>query len=157
MSKLDTLDWTRITADLDARGHAVAASLLTPAQCQALAAAYGDDERYRSRIVMSRHGFGRGEYKYFAYPLPKLLHNLRTALYPRLAPIANRWNKQMGIAVQYPDDHAAFLARCHQAGADPAVRPRRLQLPAPGPVWRTRVSAAGGRAAVATGRRLHRR
>ena len=116
MSKLDTLDWTRITADLDARGHAVAASLLTPAQCQALAAAYGDDERYRSRIVMSRHGFGRGEYKYFAYPLPKLLHNLRTALYPRLAPIANRWNKQMGIAVQYPDDHAAFLARCHQAG-----------------------------------------
>lgn len=116
MSKLDTLDWTRIAADLDARGHAVVAGLLTPAQCQALAAGYDDEHRYRSRIVMSRHGFGRGEYKYFAYPLPRLLHNLRTALYPRLAPIANRWNRQMGIAVQYPAEHAAFLARCHQAG-----------------------------------------
>ena len=85
MSKLDTLDWSRIAADLDARGHAVAAGLLTPAQCEALAAGYDDEHRYRSRIVMSRHGFGRGEYKYFAYPLPRLLHNLRTALYPRLA------------------------------------------------------------------------
>lgn len=116
MSKLDTLDWTRLAAELDARGHAVAAGLLTPAQCQALASGYGDKRRYRSRIVMSRHGFGRGEYQYFAYPLPRLLHNLRTALYPRLAPIANRWNRQMGIAVEYPAEHAAFLARCHEAG-----------------------------------------
>jgi hypothetical protein len=113
---LPDLDWTAITHSLDAHGNAIAPALLTPAQCIALAAGYSAADRYRSRIVMARHGFGRGEYQYFSYPLPPLLQNLRTSLYPRLAPIANRWNRQMGIAVQYPDDHAAFLQRCHDAG-----------------------------------------
>jgi hypothetical protein len=113
---LPDLDWTAITHSLDAHGNAIAPALLTPAQCSELAGGYSAADRYRSRIVMARHGFGRGEYKYFSYPLPPLLQHLRTALYPRLAPIANRWNRQMGIAVQYPDDHAAFLQRCHSAG-----------------------------------------
>ncbi|MNL33910.1 hypothetical protein D3C87_1558460 [compost metagenome] len=110
------LDWTAATQSLDAHGNAILPGLLTPAQCTDLADAYSETDRYRSRVVMARHGFGRGEYQYFAYPLPPLLQGLRTALYPRLAPIANRWNRQMGIAVQYPDDHAAFLQRCHDAG-----------------------------------------
>ncbi|MCD0497127.1 2OG-Fe(II) oxygenase [Achromobacter sp. MY14] len=113
---LPDLDWTAITQSLDAHGHAILPVLLTPAQCAELADAYCATDRYRSRIVMARHGFGRGEYQYFAYPLPPLLQALRTALYPRLAPVANRWNRQMGFAVQYPDDHAAFLQRCHDAG-----------------------------------------
>lgn len=109
-------DWNRAVADLDAHGNAILPALLTPAQCIALSDAYDHDDRYRSRIVMARHGFGRGEYKYFRYPLPDLLARLRGALYAELAPIANRWNRQMGIAVQYPADHADFLARCHAAG-----------------------------------------
>ncbi|WP_409517462.1 2OG-Fe(II) oxygenase [Achromobacter sp.] len=109
-------DWTRAVADLDAHGNAVLPALLTPAQCTGLSDAYDRDDRYRSRIVMARHGFGRGEYKYFRYPLPDLLTRLRGALYAQLAPIANRWNRQMGIGVQYPADHADFLARCHAAG-----------------------------------------
>lgn len=109
-------DWTRAVADLDAHGNAILPTLLTPAQCTGLADAYDHDDRYRSRIVMARHGFGRGEYKYFRYPLPALLARLRGALYTQLAPIANRWNRQMGIGVQYPADHADFLARCHAAG-----------------------------------------
>jgi len=107
--------WHRAVADLDAHGNAVLPALLTPAQCIALSDAYDHDDRYRSRIVMARHGFGRGEYKYFRYPLPDLLARLRGALYTQLAPIANRWNRQMGIGVQYPADHADFLARCHAA------------------------------------------
>lgn len=113
---LPDLDWPRIAESLDANGNAIAQGLLTPEQCASLAAGYSATEGYRSRIVMARHGFGRGEYKYFSYPLPPLLQDLRTALYPRLAPIANRWNRQLGIAVQYPADHAAFLQRCHEAG-----------------------------------------
>ena len=109
-------DWPRATADLDAHGNAILPALLTAAQCDDLSAAYDDDGLYRSRIVMARHGFGRGEYKYFRYPLPGLLAELRGALYPHLAPIANRWNRQMGIDVQFPADHAEFLARCHAAG-----------------------------------------
>lgn len=109
-------DWPRATADLDAHGNAILPALLTAAECDDLSAAYDDDGLYRSRIVMARHGFGRGEYKYFRYPLPGLLAELRGALYPHLAPIANRWNRQMGIEVQFPADHAEFLARCHAAG-----------------------------------------
>ncbi|CAB3844771.1 hypothetical protein LMG26689_01658 [Achromobacter animicus] len=108
-------DWNRAVADLDAHGNAILPALLTPAQCIALSDAYDHDDRYRSRIVMARHGFGRGEYKYFRYPLPDLIAHLRGALYTQLAPIANRWNRQMGIGVQYPADHADFLARCHAA------------------------------------------
>lgn len=109
-------DWTRAAADLDAHGNAILPALLTPAQCNVLSNAYDQDDRYRSRVVMARHGFGRGEYKYFRYPLPGPIARLRGALYARLAPIANRWNRQMRINVQYPADHAGFLAQCHAAG-----------------------------------------
>ena len=110
------LDWDRVARDLDAQGSAVLHGLLHPEECRALAALYPDDAAFRSRIVMARHGFGRGEYKYFAYPLPAIVAGLRTALYPRLAPIANRWNEAMRLEVRYPDEHAEFLARCHAAG-----------------------------------------
>ena len=90
--------------------------LLDPAQCAALAAGYASPDGYRSRIVMARHGFGRGEYKYFSYPLPPLLQALRQALYPRLAPIANRWNQLLGDPQRFPATHDAFLAQCHAAG-----------------------------------------
>jgi hypothetical protein len=116
-ARVAALDWPRIAADLDAYGCAVIGPLLDADECAALAAHYDDDDaRFRSRVVMARHGFGRGEYKYFAYPLPAAVAALRTALYPQLARIANRWNEQMGVAPRYPDDHAAWLARCHAAG-----------------------------------------
>jgi hypothetical protein len=111
-----TLDWTRVSADLDAYGCAVLERLLTPDACAALAAWYADEDLFRSRVVMGRHGFGRGEYKYFAYPLPELVEGLRTSLYPGLVPTANRWNEAMGIEVRYPSEHRAFLTRCHAAG-----------------------------------------
>jgi uncharacterized protein len=114
--RVAALDWTGIAAALDAHGCATTGTLLTPRECAALAAAYGADQLFRSRIVMARHGFGRGEYQYFAYPLPEPVAALRTALYPPLTAIANRWNEAMGIAVRYPDEHREFLARCHAAG-----------------------------------------
>jgi hypothetical protein len=98
---------------------------LTADECTALSDGYGADERFRSRIVMARHGFGRGEYKYYAYPLPETVAALRAALYPPLAAIANRWNEAMDIAVRYPDEHGAFLKRCHGAGQ---VKPTPLLL-----------------------------
>jgi hypothetical protein len=110
------LDWAGIAAALDAEGHAVVGPLLGPAECAALAAAYDDDALFRSRVVMARHGFGQGEYKYFAYPLPETVAALRTALYPPLAAVANRWNERLGEAARFPADHAAYLARCHKAG-----------------------------------------
>nr|WP_255672131.1 2OG-Fe(II) oxygenase [Corallococcus sp. AS-1-6] len=110
---------------MDARGCAVLEQLLTPDECEALALLYDLDDAFRSRVVMARHGFGRGEYKYFDHPLPELVTKLRTALYPHLVPIANRWNTAMGIDVRYPDAHADFLARCHEAGQ---VRPTPLLL-----------------------------
>lgn len=121
----EAYDWTGIERSLDAHGNAVLPGLLTAEQCDYLAALYPRTEGYRTRIVMARHGFGRGEYKYFAYPLPPLLNQLRHALYPWLAPIANRWNRQLGIAVQYPDELAVFLRRCHEAGQ---TRPTPLIL-----------------------------
>lgn len=99
--------------------------LLSPDECRALAGLYSDETRFRSRVVMARHGFGCGEYKYFSYPLPGMVADLRSALYPRLAPIANRWNAAMRIDVRYPQTHADFLARCHEAGQ---VRPTPLLL-----------------------------
>jgi hypothetical protein len=114
--RVAALDWAGIAAALDAHGCATTGTLLTPQECAALVAAYGSDQLYRSRIIMARHGFGRGEYKYFAYPLPESIAALRTALYPALAAIANRWNEAMGIAVRYPEDHRDFLDRCHAAG-----------------------------------------
>lgn len=99
--------------------------LLSPAECRAIAGLYPKDEIFRSRVVMGRHGFGRGEYKYFDYPLPDLLGELRTALYPHLVPIANHWNEAMGIDARYPEKHADFVERCHNAGQ---VRPTLLLL-----------------------------
>jgi hypothetical protein len=115
-ARLAAVDWEGVAARLDGEGCAVLDALLSPEDCRALAALYDREERFRSRIVMARHGFGKGEYKYFAAPLPPLVSALRTALYPPLAAIANRWNAAMGVDVRYPDEHGAFLARCHRAG-----------------------------------------
>ena len=108
--------WDSVERDLNAQGYAVVESLLDPAVCAAIAALYDDDQRFRSRVVMSRHGFGQGEYKYFARPLPPPVVALRTALYPDLVPIANRWHAAMGIETRFPADHASFIERCHEAG-----------------------------------------
>ena len=118
-------DWDRVGAELNAHGSAALQKLLTPADCERLAARYTDDAGFRSRIVMSRHGFGRGEYKYFSYPLPEPIASLRTALYPPLSAIANDWNARMGIAMRYPPAHAEFLAICHKASQS---RPTPLLL-----------------------------
>ena len=119
------IPWTDVGAGLDAHGCATTGPLLTSAECEALAQSYATDALFRSRIVMARHGFGRGEYKYFAYPLPEIVAALRAALYPPLAEIANSWNEAMGISVRYPRQHAAFLERCHDAGQ---TRPTPLLL-----------------------------
>jgi hypothetical protein len=123
--KREAYDWRVIERSLDARGNAVLPGLLTTEQCDGLAALYPQEQGYRTRIVMARHGFGRGEYKYFAYPLPSLLEELRHALYAWLAPIANRWNLRLGIDLRYPDELALFLRRCHEAGQ---TRPTPLIL-----------------------------
>ena len=115
-SSADAVDGTSIAADLDAHGCAIVGPLLSRRECRAIAGLYDSDAPFRSRVVMARHGFGRGEYKYFAYPLPETIAELRAALYPKLAEIANRWNAQMGIAVRYPAAHDGFLQRCHTAG-----------------------------------------
>jgi len=122
---LATLDWQRIATDLDANGCAIVSAILNQEHCEAISRYYADDGLFRSRIVMARHGFGRGEYKYFQYPLPEEIAQLRTALYRSLSRIANRWNKIMGIDVRYPDKHAPFLERCHKAGQ---VQPTPLLL-----------------------------
>lgn len=114
--RVEAVDWARVSNDLDARGCALIERLITAEECAALAALYPLDGIFRSRVVMGRHGFGRGEYKYFSYPLPDMVVGLRTSLYPRLVPIANRWNMAMGIDVRYPPRHADFIARCHDAG-----------------------------------------
>lgn len=118
-------DWPGIEQALDAQGHAVLPGLLTAQQCGDIAALYPQGHRFRSRVVMARHGFGRGEYQYFAYPLPPLLDQLRHALYPHLAPIANRWSRQLGLAARYPEGLDDFLAQCRQAGQ---LRPTPLLL-----------------------------
>jgi hypothetical protein len=125
VARVDAIDWAQATSELDAQGCAVLKGLLTPDECAELAAMYPDDGHFRSRIVMGRHGFGRGEYKYFSYPLPDLIAELRPVLYQRLTGIANRWNESMGIDIRYPASHAAFLKRCHEAGQ---TRPTPLLL-----------------------------
>lgn len=122
---IEGLDWARIEAELDAFGCATTGPLLTPEQCTAIAGLYDREDGFRSRIVMARHGFGRGEYKYFAAPLPGTVQALREGFWPRLAPLANRWNEAMGLAPRFPERHADFLARCHAAGQ---VRPTPLLL-----------------------------
>jgi len=114
--RVAALDWTTMTAALDQYGTATTGTLLAPDECAALAACYDNDARFRSRVIMARHGFGRGEYKYFANPLPEVIAALREALYPRLAEVANRWNEAMGVDVGYPPALDAFLRRCHAAG-----------------------------------------
>jgi hypothetical protein len=119
------LDWGQISASLDANGCAVIGRVLSAEECAALAASYSAAERFRSRVVMSRHGFGRGEYQYFAYPLPDLVAELRSALYPPLADIANHWNAALDLDARYPPTHAAYLEQCHHAGQ---TRPTPLLL-----------------------------
>ena len=124
-ARVTGIDWGEVTAALDERGAATVAGLLTSAQCATIASLYGDDAQFRSRVVMARHGFGKGEYKYFAYPLPAMIARLRTALYGKLVAIANDWNARMGLDRRYPADHAAFLELCHAAGQ---CRPTPLLL-----------------------------
>jgi len=112
-------------ADLDLHGCAIFEKLLTPEECRAFAALYPEERRFRSTVHMARHGFGKGEYRYFRYPLPDKLAELRTTLYRRLVPVANRWNERMGIDRRYPAEHADYLAECHAAGQ---VRPTPLIL-----------------------------
>jgi hypothetical protein len=123
--RITALDWARIPAELDDFGAATTGPLLTPEECDGLAVLYGREEGFRSRVVMARHGFGRGEYRYFANPLPALVGGLRQALYPRLAPVANAWNAALGLPRRYPPDLSAFLAECHAAGQS---RPTPLLL-----------------------------
>lgn len=124
-SRLEAVDWPALLAELDDRGSAVIEGLLDAEQCRDIAANYADESRYRSRVVMARHNFGRGEYRYFRYPLPDPVQQMRGALYPQLAALANQWNDRMGVAVPYPATHEAFLARCHDAGQ---TRPTPLLL-----------------------------
>jgi hypothetical protein len=123
--RVGSIDWERVGQDLDARGNAVIERLITALECNALSALYPIDAVFRTRVVMQQHGFGRGEYRYFAYPLPDLVAQLRCALYPRLVPIANRWNTSMSIEAHYPEQHADFVERCHRAGQ---LRPTPLLL-----------------------------
>src|SRR3954471_17286450 len=124
-ARLAGLDWPRAEEELDAVGCAVLGGLLSPDECREIAAMYVDDARFRSRVVMSRHGFGRGEYKYFGHPLPPLVRDLRALLYPRLAPVANRWSEALGEPVRFPQTHEEFLERCRAAGQ---TRPTPLLL-----------------------------
>ncbi len=125
-TKIETdIDWSAVHATLDAQGWAVLPGLLSPVASEATAALYDGGQGFRSHVVMARHGFGQGEYRYFSYPLPPLVQQLRTALYPHLATLANRWHERMGKPARFPADHAAFLDRCHLAGQ---VRPTPLLL-----------------------------
>jgi hypothetical protein len=119
------IDWKNIATELDAQGWSVLPRVLDVPSCDDLTALYDDDAHFRSRVVMARHGFGKGEYKYFAYPLPAPVAALRQTLYPPLATITNRWHERMGIETRFPDDHANFIARCHDAGQ---ARPTPLLL-----------------------------
>jgi hypothetical protein len=124
-ARVESFDWGRVGEELDAAGNAVLPELLSPDECAGLARLYLAEEPFRSRVVMAKHGFGRGEYKYFRYPLPEPVASLRTALYPQLAPVADRWNDALGMAMRYPATHEEFLARCHAAGQ---TRPTPLLL-----------------------------
>ena len=118
-------DWPHLTDSLNISGVGLIPNLLPDMTCRELAALYPRDQMFRSRVVMGRHGFGRGEYKYFGYPLPPVIARLRAALYVHLAPIANRWNEMLGDSIRFPANHAEFLERCHAAGQ---CRPTPLLL-----------------------------
>jgi hypothetical protein len=125
MKAIDTLDWPMIATSLDREGWAVIGGLFSISECRTTAMLYDKDTGFRSKVVMARHGFGRGEYKYFSYPLPSQVAELREALYPHLAQIANRWNETMKIETRFPPAHQAFLKRCHDTGQ---MRPTPLLL-----------------------------
>jgi hypothetical protein len=125
VSRIQMLDWVEICRSLDEQGSALLKGVLFAEECKAIASLYTEESIFRSRVVMGRHGFGRGEYKYFSYPLPSLIEGLRTALYHRLSAVANRWNEAMGIEVRYPESHVDFVQRCHDAGQQ---RPTPLLL-----------------------------
>lgn len=116
MELRNSLDWKRIALDLDTHGCAVVENVLAGEECLALARNYSADSLFRSRVIMGRHGFGRGEYKYFSYPLPDIVANIRTAFFSPLAEIANGWNESLGVTLRYPAEHSAYLDRCHKAG-----------------------------------------
>lgn len=121
----DEIDWREVSKALDAEGNAVIKRVLTPEECRDLVQLYPQDDRFRSRVVMERHAFGRGEYKYFSYPLPDLVSELRTAVYPQLVPAANRWSRLLELGVEYPAKHSEYLDRCHRAGQ---TKPTPLML-----------------------------
>jgi uncharacterized protein len=125
VSQIQRLDWQQIAKELNEQGSSLLKGVLRPEECGALSGLYPRETGFRSRVVMGRQGFGRGEYKYFSYPLPGIIQAMRTALYRELAPVANEWNQAMGIDVRYPGDHANFIQRCHAAGQ---VRPTPLLL-----------------------------
>jgi hypothetical protein len=115
--RVDAIDWAPTAADLNVQGWSLIPKLLDASECNAIARLYANgDEGFRSHVVMARHGFGKGEYRYFSYPLPTLVQELRTAIYPFLVPIANAWNERMRIDVRFPNSHQKFLDRCHAAG-----------------------------------------
>jgi hypothetical protein len=124
-AQVTSIAWAQVSQDLDAQGSAMVGRLLSVDECQSISSLYQKDDIFRSHVVMEHHGFGRGEYKYFSYPLPGLIASLRTAVYPHLVPIANRWNKAMGIDVRYPEKHSDYIEWCHQAGQ---IRPTPLLL-----------------------------
>jgi uncharacterized protein len=124
-ARVAAYNWQALASELDSYGCAVLPKLLSPEECRAIAGLYPDESHFRSHVHMARHGFGKGEYRYFKYPLPDLIDGLRTALYPRLAGVADEWNARMGIGERYPGDHASFLKRCHDAGQ---TRPTPLLL-----------------------------
>ncbi len=123
--RVAAFDWERIGAELDREGWSILPGLLEAGECDTLAAMYGPTDAFRSHVLMARHGYGQGEYRYFAYPLPPLVEGLRSALYSRLAPVANRWQERMGMDDRFPADHSAFIDRCHRAGQ---TRPTPLLL-----------------------------
>jgi hypothetical protein len=123
--RVNALDWERVSQDLDSQGNAVLEDLISSAECRTLIGLYKKKDIFRRHIIMEQHGYGRGEYKYFSYPLPDIIDGLRMTIYPHLASIANRWNRAMGIDVGYPAQHADFIARCHEAGQ---IRPTPLLL-----------------------------
>ena len=118
MIRVETIRWEQVFRDLDAEGYAIIRGVLTSDECEETRGLYEKRDIFRSNVVMERHGFGRGEYRYFKYPLPRLIATLRTSVYPHLVPIANRWNEAMGINVRYPAKHADYIDRCHRAGQD---------------------------------------
>ena len=125
LAQVCAYNWNAVREALDAHGWARLPALLRGDQCDVVAALYGPGATFRSHVVMARHGFGKGEYRYFAYPLPDLVQDLRASLYPRLQPIANRWHERMNLGARFPDSHDAFLERCHAAGQ---TRPTPLLL-----------------------------